>query len=98
MNLFPNNDFTPAYEFGNDLQRELLILVMLSSGGPIKRYRQLVETGRLRADSHQKGTSSTIERNTLCQLPLVFSKIFGQRANNSRRGSPAEIVLGSLGL
>src|SRR5579862_2747581 len=39
MKLIPNNDFTPVYEFGNDLQGELLILVMLSSGGPMKRYR-----------------------------------------------------------
>jgi hypothetical protein len=38
------------------------MVVMMSSGGPIKRYQQLVDTGKLREDSHQKGT--------LAPLPL----------------------------
>jgi hypothetical protein len=36
----------------------LMVVPMMVTSGPIARYKQLVETGRLREDSHQKGTES----------------------------------------
>lgn len=65
----------------------------------MKRYHQLVETGRLRADSHQKGTSSVLARNTFMPTSVGFVEVIsGQRANNSGRESFAEVVFGSVGL
>jgi hypothetical protein len=36
----------------------LMVVPMISTAGPIARYKQLVEMGRLREDSHQKGNRS----------------------------------------
>ena len=59
--------------------------MMMSSGGPIKRYQQLVESGRLREDSHQKGMYTS---------PHTYRVLFegGRRLIGSGGGSITEIV------
>jgi hypothetical protein len=42
---------------GYSLEGWLIVVSVMSQGGPITRYAELVRSGRLREDSHQKGAS-----------------------------------------
>jgi hypothetical protein len=49
---------------------------MMSSGGPIARYKQLVEMGRLREDSHQKGNVPPLIRELISAVVGVLQKLY----------------------
>lgn len=54
----------------------LTIVSMMSSGGPIARYKQLVEMGRLREDSHQKGNSIRLIWKLISAVVGVLQKLY----------------------
>jgi hypothetical protein len=67
-----------------------MVVPMMVPSGPIARYKQLVETGRLREDSHQKGNLIHLSKWRVLILAVVgvLQKLYQDLIEYK----PAEIV------